>query len=291
MSTSLPNPLPCSRFGRHGPLLVFAHANGYPPAAYAPFLACLEGDYQILAFHNRMLWPGSDPASVRDWQPFADDLAYGLDQRGLQGLPAIGHSIGATTCLRLALQQPGRFSALVLIDPVLLPPWHSLFWDLVFRLGLAYRAHPLISATLRRRRLFASPEAMFANYRSKGVFQRLSDAALWAYVQAIARPRPDGQVELCYPPEWEARIYATGLRRDLEIWRLLPRLRPPVLVLRGALTDTFWESTAALFQRRLPAAQILTLPETTHLLPLEQPEQTARPILEFLRRLPYTRSS
>ena len=37
-------------------------------------------------------------------------------------------------------------------------------------------------------------------YRRAPVFERLSEAGLRAYVNALARPRPDGQVELTYSP-------------------------------------------------------------------------------------------
>ena len=97
--------------------------------------------------------------------------------------------------------------------------------------------------------------------------------------------QPDGSMLLCYPPEWEARIYVTSMRADLELWRDLPTLRPPVLLIRGAETDTLWESTARRFQSLLPQAQVVTLPNTTHLLPLETPEVIAGQIVEFFAQL------
>lgn len=276
--------IPCEAYGEphpERPPVVFAHANGYPPRAYHQLLTRLAQHFQILAMHNRALWPGSDPQAIQDWQPFTEDLAAFLDQRSLQGILAVGHSIGAITILRLALQQPLRFSAIVLIDPVLFPPWMCLAWDLIYRLGLGYQISPLTAGTLKRRRTFSDRTAMYKNYRLKPVFQRLSDSALEDYVNALARPRTDGQVELTYSPEWEARIYVTGVRRDFDLWRQLPDLHPALLVIRGAETNTFWESTARLLQHRLPSARVVSLPVATHLVPLERPAQVADLIQEF----------
>lgn len=250
----------------------FAHANGYPPGAYGELFEGLRAHHHVIAMRARPLWPGAQPGAISDWRPLADDLARFLDQQGLQRVVGWGHSMGATTTLRLALRQPQRFQALVLIDPVFFTPPMILFWDLVYRLGLSYRLHPLVKGALKRRQTFESRAAMYANYRQKAVFRRLSDTALHNYVRALGCERPDGGVGLCYPAAWEARIYVTGVRLDLELWQALPRLQPPLLIVRGAETDTFREGTGRLVQRKLPSARVHTVPDSTHLLPLERPQ-------------------
>ena len=230
----------------------------------------------------RPLWPSADPAAFSDWKVLADDLEQFLDQQGLERIIGIGHSMGATTTLRLALRQPERFQSLVLIDPVIFPPYMSLAWDLVFRLGLAYRFHPLVKGALRRRTCFENRSAMFSNYRHKEVFSRMNDESLQAYVDSLACPDSQGQIQLCYPATWEARIYVTAIRADLEIWRQLPVLVPPVLFLRGSETDTFLANTARLVEKRLKTARITTIPDSTHLVALEHPDPVYQSIIQFL---------
>ncbi len=123
---------------------------------------------------------------------------------------------------------------------------------------------------------------MFDNYRKKEVFKRMNDESLQAYVDSLACPDLQGQIQLCYPTDWEARIYVTGIRADLEIWRKLPGLVPPVLFLRGAETDTFLARTARLVELRLKTARITTIPDTTHLVALESPDQVYQSIVQFL---------
>jgi pimeloyl-ACP methyl ester carboxylesterase len=233
----------------------------------------------------RPLWPGADAASIQDWEPFTCDLADFLDQQAHGSLIGAGHSMGAIATLRLALRQPERFSALILIDPVLFPPWMVVLWDLIYRLGPFYRFNPLVRRALRRRERFANVDAMFSNYRTKTVFQYMDDRALQAYVNAAALTTDDGQVTLAYPRSWEARVYITGVRRDLDIWRQLPELGPPLLVIRGAKTNTFWASTARRLQRRLPTARVITIPDATHLVPLERPQEVHRATNSFLEKI------
>jgi pimeloyl-ACP methyl ester carboxylesterase len=150
------------------------------------------------------------------------------------------------------------------------------------KLGLAGRVHPLAPGARRRRRTFASPQAMFDRYRRTPVFSRLDDAALSDYVDAALRPAPDGALELAYSPEWEARIYETG---PLNLWGELRRLQPPVLVIRGSESDTFRLPAVRALRRRLPKAVVREVAGAGHLVPLERPDETARFIREFLADL------
>ncbi len=192
--------------------------------------------------------------------------------------------MGATTTLRLALQNPELFSALILVDPVIFLPWVTIALQMANKLGIKLKIHHLAASTLRRRKVFDNQEIMYNHYRSKPVFRRMSDESLWAYVRSVNRPvaETQGMVELRYSPEWEAKIYLTGNLADLELWRNLRKLQLPTLVIRGQETDTFLVSTARRMQKIASQIQIVNIPETGHLAPLEKPQLVAQIILEFL---------
>ena len=272
-------------FGGDGPPLHFLHANGYPPECYRPLLTGLSAHYHVLAMHQRPLWPDAQPGSINDWHPLSDDLFRFLDERNPGPVIGIGHSLGGIVTLRAALRQPERFRALVLIDPVLFPPPMIAAMRLIRAFGLSYRLHPLVRGALRRRRVFASREVLRRGYQRKSIFRYMDNASLEAYIEGLTRLRPDGKYELVYSPEWEARIYITGVWRDMDLWRDLPRLKLPLLMLRGAETDTFWASTARRVQRKLPSAQIVTLEKATHLAPLERPAEVSALIKNFTSNL------
>jgi pimeloyl-ACP methyl ester carboxylesterase len=283
--------IPFEEYGDAGPPLHFLHANGYPPSAYRLLLEYLSVRYHVYSMRMRPLWPGANPDKLKDWLLLADDLERFLGEQRLNQpasssrLIGVGHSVGATTTLHLALRRPDLFHALVLIEPVLFPPWMILFWNLITHLGLAAWLHPLVRSTLRRRNTFDNRQVMFENYRRKSIFRRLTDESLWLYVDSLACDQPRGGIELCYQPKWEARVYLTGLLKDMSIWSALPQLQIPTLLLRGELSNIFWPSTVRRFQRKLPAVHIETIPATTHLLPLEKPVEVDQIITAYLSTL------
>jgi pimeloyl-ACP methyl ester carboxylesterase len=233
----------------------------------------------------RPLWPASNPQEINDWFPFSADLLRLFSEQRLPSLIGVGHSIGAIVTLRAALQEPGRFRALVLIDPVLFPRYYMLEWNILRIAGLGQRLHPLINATQKRRRVFDDLEKMYSGYRRRPVFRFFSDANLHVLTEGMTRRMSDGRYELLYSPEWEARIYYTGVWHDWDLWDGIAHLEIPTLILRGAETDTFWESTARKVGRSNPRIKIISLKNSTHLLPLERPQEVFEITSEFLQNL------
>ena len=283
-------------FSKEGPFLTFIHANGYPLIAYQSMLNPLLNKYQVVGYSLRPFWPGSNPADLRDWRDFRDDYLGFLENylseyqvsgqhQKRNGLIAVGHSLGAMTSLLAAIQRPDLFQALVLIEPVLFPPWQGRLIRLLSPSKLMGRRHSLIVKTLRRKKSFPDRETMFTNYRGKEIFNRLSDDALLDYVKGISREIPDGSIELSYSPEWEARIYETAGIADKVVWRNLSGITCPVLVIRGINSDTLGEKTMEQLVNKLSAGYSVTISEAGHLAPLEKPDQTSALISEFLDSL------
>jgi len=278
--------------GGNGIPLHFIHANGYPPECYAPLFEHLQTQYHVFGMKLRPLWDDAKPQEIKDWHPLSDDLLHFLADSsprrrtsfGADPVIGVGHSIGAVVTLRAALQDPGKFRALVLIDPVLFVPSFMTQWHILRVLGLGEKFHPLIKGAKKRRRIFNDRETIFRGYRSRKVFRYFSDENLKAYIKGITKEKAGGGYELVYSPEWEAQIYRTGMH-DFDIMRGLPKLEVPTLFIRGAETDTFLESAARFVKRKQPKAKIVTLGKSTHLLPLEYPQEVAKLIQSFLANL------
>ena len=273
--------IPFIDFGGIGEDLVFLHANGYPPECYRPMLSRLAEHYHVTAMIQRPLWPGSKPEDITDWRPLTDDLLLFLDAHQTEPIVCVGHSMGGIALLRAALREPERFRAIVLLDPVLFPPYLIALGNLMRHLKLGERRHPLVAGARQRRREFDDLERLYNGYRRKSVFKYMDDDALRAYVQGIACPMDEGGYQLCYSAEWEIRIYLTGIWHDMDIWRGLPKLEVPMFIVRGAETDTFREQTGKLVQREQPRARVEALEKSTHLLPLERPSEVSNLIQSF----------
>jgi pimeloyl-ACP methyl ester carboxylesterase len=276
--------IPHFDYGGDGAPLHFLHANGYPPDCYKPLFELLKTRYHVFGMKLRPLWDDSKIEDITDWHPLSDDLLRFLASTPLSAndpVIGVGHSIGGIVTLRAALRDPDKFRALVLLDPVLFAPSFLVMWNLVRALGLGNKLHPKITGALKRRRTFDNLDMVFRGYRVREVFKYMSDESLRAYIAGITKPKADGGFELAYSPEWESHIYLTGLR-DFDLWRELPKLKVPMLIIRGAETDTFLEKAASLVKKKNPKVQIKTLEKSTHILPLERPQDVFDLMQTFL---------
>jgi len=275
--------IPSQDFGGDGLNLLFLHANGYPPACYRPLLARLAKSTHVTAMLQRPLWEDSHPEGFHDWTLLSEDLLRFLDENESDApITVLGHSMGGIAALRAALRQPQKFQRLILIDPVLLPPSYIALWKISLTFNFAHRLHPHITSTLYRRREFEDLDLLFERYRHRPAFKYLDDDALRAYIEGITSPKENGGYQLIYSPEWESRIYYASIWNDMEIWRALPKLKVPTLIIRGAETDTFWKSTAHKVKRLNPSIRIETIERATHLVALEHPQKILELIQNFL---------
>ena len=268
-------------FGGEGPIIHIAHANGFPPGTYRQLAETFIDRYRVLALPCRPLWPNSRTESTPTWRPLAGDLVAGLDTIGASEVVGIGHSLGGVLTLWAAIERPDIFRAVILIEPVILPPlW--LVWLRVLRaLGLERRL-PLVQRARQRRRTWPSGQECYEQYRRKSLFARWPDSVLHDYVVSATRLRDDGGVELVYPPAWEAHIFAST---PTGIWDDVPNLRTPALVIRGEHSTIFRPEVMARMRKRMPCAQFVTMAGTGHLVPMEEVAETGIIIRRYLETI------
>jgi pimeloyl-ACP methyl ester carboxylesterase len=275
--------IPSLDFGGDGPNLLFLHANGYPPSCYRPLLERLAKSNHIKAMLQRPLWEDSHPEDLRDWTLLSDDLLRFLEEKeSFAPVTIIGHSMGGIAALRAALRKPQKFQRLILLDPVLLPPSFIALWNIALAFNFAHRLHPHILAAKNRRNEFDDLDPLFERYRKVPTFKYMDDDALRIYIKGITRSKENGGYQLIYSPEWESHIYYASIWRDMELWRALPMLKVPTLIIRGAETDTFWERTARKVTRLNPSIRVETIEKATHLVALEHPQEVFESIQKFL---------
>ena len=275
-SSLLPPNIPFVDFGGSGPLLHFAHANGYPPRTFRRFLAPFTEQYHVLAVEHRPLWSDDDPQQLHTWHVIAADLIRFFEQEGFRDVVGVGHSLGAVVTMIAAVERPALFSKLVLIEPIFLPP-HVLQALAVEPETMS--SYPLVQATRNRRNRWPDRQAAFEHFRSKAVFSRCSDAVLWDYVHHALEETADGRLGLRYRREWEARIYS---RPPLHVWDLLPLVDRPTLGIRGADSDALWSEAWERWQTVQSGATFVEFEDAGPLVPLEQPQRVAGVALDFL---------
>lgn len=265
-------------FGGDGPFVSFAHGNGFPPVMYREFLDRITSRYHVGALEARPMWPGSDPMAIDDWNQLKTDLVTALKTRGRHGILGIGHSLGAVCSMLAAIDDPGLFKALVLLDPVLFTGFRSRFWWTLRATG-AMRSFPLVKNAANRRTRWNSLEEALISYGSKPFFRRFTPGSLSAYVESVMDPAPFGGFNLRYTPAWEARVFELT---PADLWDKVRRIPVPVLVLRGTESDTLTWDAGRRIARELPSAKVLDIPGVGHMLPVEKPDLVANEVLSFL---------
>jgi len=244
-------------------------------------------EYHVFGMLLRPLWAEAKPEEIDDWHFFSEDLhvflsAYSFEGKTLsEPVIGVGHSIGAIVTLRAALRYPGKFRALVLLDPVLHVPEQLVEWR--DQREKDPMSHPLIQRAQTRRRTFSDLETVFKGYRKRDVFRYLSDENLRIHIEGITRKTETGY-ELIYSPEWETRIYFTSMQ-DFDIWNSLHNLRIPTLYIRGDETDTFLEDAAKLVKQKQSDARIEVVEKSTHIFPLERPKEVFEIMQSFFKEV------
>ncbi len=276
MSRTLPHgPAQWVTFAGQGQRVHVAPANGFPPQVYGPLLAPLRDQWEPFALLPYAMRAPVPPPRDLEWVALAEEMAAHLLARGEANLIGLGHSLGSVLTLMAAVRRPGLFRALVLLDPVFLPPW--LLWGMrVLRLFRQEYRFPLAQGALRRRRVFANREAALTRYRRKAIFRQWAPEALQAYVTHGLRVQPDGQMTLAYDPTWEAAIFA---RVPVDVWKWVQRaaqLGLPTWILYGEHSEMYRSgATLRRLQRLWPQARLVRVAGYGHLFPMEAPAQTA----------------
>ncbi len=264
-----------------GPLAHFAHATGLCAGTYTPLAERLKPHLKILGMDDRGHGGTKAPANpqeLKNWDIFVDDLERFVENLG-EPVIAMGHSRGATVSLLLAIKRPDLIRALILIDPTILPFSWMWWWYIAKLTGLA-RFVPIIATAAKRRSEWPDQKSMLEDYQIKPVFRTWQDGFLDAYIGEGTEETGNETIRLSCNPAWESKCFAACPH---DIWRYIPRLQKPALVLYGAKSDTFLASAAKRFKAKAPQTALRCFEDAGHFVPMERPDKTTEVIVDFLK--------
>lgn len=256
------------------PPLLFAHATGFHGRTFDAIAEAFP-DRRVLSLdlrgHGR-----SEGEPITHWRTVSDDVTAFLDQMQIKDAVGVGHSMGAHTLVQSAFERPGCFSKLVLFDPVILAPE---FYAPEAALFTSDAPHPAI----RRKRDFASPEAMIERFASRDPYNLFDPRVFEDYCRYGLLPAEGGGFELACSPEMEASVYGAS-RSNSGIHDAARNLEVPTLVVRAKQSDIqdfksspTWPELASI----MPHGTDCPRPDRTHFHPFEDPADAARLIGEF----------
>ncbi len=258
-------------WGGDGAPIVLLHATGFLGRIYRPITQALTAIGHVYSFDQRGHGDSERPRNdIYGWDLTAGDLEGFILAMGFKDVRAIGHSAGATAIGVVASGRPDLISRAMLVEPVI--------FDLAD--PAVSRPSEMYARTLKRKRTFDTVEAMFQNFEHKPPYNTWRKEILRDYCERGTFIDATGKRALKCHPEVEAEIYATS--RNFDGLGYIMRCNALLLVLFGERSDAPGLALAP----RLAAEnrRVEIVPGTTHFIPMEEPELTARMAVEFLAR-------
>ena len=257
-------------FPGDGPVLTLGHCTGTCARCLDPLIAALEGRYHIYAIdcrgHGASEMP---PPDACDMTSSGHDLLDMIDHFDLgEGLLGMGHSGGGAHIIAALLERPQAYRRVVLVDPIVMPP------------PLIGGGAALAEGARRRRNEFESLEIARERFISKPPKSLWHSAAVDAYLQFGMHATDKGTVDLNLHGEDEARFYDQGGTPGA--FERLGEIATPTLLLSG--TESYFIPVINMQHEGLQDAQTHIMEGGSHFVPLEQPEEVARLMKDFLER-------
>ena len=261
-----------------GPRLVLSHGNGFAADAYYPFWSRFTDRFDIFIHDLRNHgWNPVGERAIHNVATFAEDgerVVCEIDRRfGSKPRVGVFHSLSTVVALRQIASGGGGFSALILYDPPICPPGGTP-QDME---GIGRRLRTIAN---KRQDRFDTPDAYAEQLSRSAVFERVPPESIDLLARTTLRRAAGGTgYELCCPREYEAQIneyfFVWAMTADFD------SVSCPVKAI-GADPTVRNSFMPSMNLKELGLLNYDFLPETSHLLQIEQPEQCAALALEFL---------
>ncbi|GLZ80794.1 alpha/beta hydrolase [Actinorhabdospora filicis] len=235
--------------GGDGTPVVFLHAGWGDSASWEPVLELLPDDVRTIRYdqpgYGRSPAPGGDYSNV-------GDLRAVLDERGVDRAVLVGHSGGGGIALSLAVLDPARVAALVLVAPGV--PGYPWDWqDPFFRdFGAAYLAGDV-------------------------------ETIVAVGHEAWGKAGPCAAVDDQFHSAARAFLAQKGAQStDPPVYDRLGEIGVPAVVAVGDLEHHLAEGSSAAIAERVPHCRYVPVPGADHMLPLRAPEVVSDLVMEAL---------
>ena len=256
MATATPIDLHYGIEGPSGaPVLVLSHALGLSMAMWDPQVAALSREFRVVRYDHRGHGGSPVPAGPYRIEDLGRDVVRVLDRLELGRVSFCGLSLGGMVGLWLAANAPERVDRLVVCCAAARMPRPEDY---------AERAK-----VVRAQGMAAIADMVIGRWFTPAFKARRPDVIAGIKARLLASP-PEGYAATC-----EA-LAAMDLRDDL------PRIAASTLVIAGGEDQATPPEHAEEIARRIPAAELVVIPDAAHLANIEQPDAVTARILDHV---------
>ncbi len=246
---------------------------GLDRSYFAAAIPDLERFTRAISLDLRGIGQSAKPDGPYSMQQWADDVSALLEHLGERRAHIVGSSLGGCVALELVDQRPDQVASLVLV---------AAFSELDRALELNFRLRIAIIEQLGMGDVLADHMLLWTLSRGFIETARGQQAAA-ALQQSVRRNTP--------------ALYASFLRAILEFGRALPeqaglpkvterlsRIAVPTLLIVGENDILTPLPFSQKIQERIPGAELAVVPNCGHITFIEQPEENARLVVDFIQR-------
>jgi pimeloyl-ACP methyl ester carboxylesterase len=257
------------------PPILFFHANGYSARTYCTlFQTWTASGHEVLSIDFIGHGLSSKSRAFSDWFFFRDQVTTLIDAVVAETNRRpflVGHSLGGASALLAASQRD--VLGVAALDPVVLSP-------LSVYLTCIYDA-PLAKAAERRRSDFRNLQIVSRSYRRSPAFKQWDDRVFRDYLDSCFVKKDDGYT-LALPPDIEAKIF-----RSLKPghWSHYRSLRLPLFIYAAERSSVCPARSARALCSKHRLSEWKLHPSGSHFFPMEDPDQTAEAVLQFLQKV------
>ena len=257
-----------------GPRVVLSHGAGFASDSYFPFWRLMLERFDLALFDFRNCGRNRFHAGeTHYYSQFARDNAAVhcaiTGEWGEKTTIGVFHSMSAIAALLAVVEGVWHWDALVLFDPPVVPPEGNPLRGPLMTAGEVQRDVALI-----RQNRFRNPEELADVFRYLNRFRRLRKGVAELNARSVLRFDPAcGDWLLCCPGPVEAGLYTEVV--ELPIWRKPDPPTRPLLIVGSDPEPEDAAKTASCCKLFCETFGIdyAVVPDTSHLLQLEEPEQ------------------
>lgn len=241
---------------------------------WMPIARKLSEQYKVLSVDLRN--HGASPHfSTHTYPEMVTDLAWLFHELNIEKAHLMGHSMGGKTAIQFAADYPEKVLSLTIADiapknylenpaSVLQYDFHKRLLTTLFELDLStMHTRKEVDEALQSK----IPEVLVRQFILKNLYSERSNLKWKINVHVLLK-------------ELNHIIGAVGWE---EFADRIPILLYPVLFIKGSLSGYIDEGDEQLIKKMYPDAKIVTIPDATHLLHAEKPEEFAEVFLKFVK--------
>jgi len=222
-------------------------------------------DYHVRALDQRG-HGDSQPADPPQYgyDRYASDLAQVVEKLDLRDVVLFGHSMGGLVSLVYAANYPGRVSKLVIIDSTLraTPERVSFLHQLGTREGSSY----------------ATQDEFISRFKVRPEGTQAVPEIIRYLAERGGRQGADGR----WRHKFDRNVYAK--REFIDIPPHWDRIRVPVLLVKGGMSERITPEIWQDIQARCPHAELAEVPRSEHHVTLDNPTDLVRVAKAFLSK-------